>query len=257
MAITVFIVLGILLLAVPLTVTIFVIFSKLKQKTRAEVIKNAAITNTTFKRGANGRTVFSATVSRPAQVRNQSRKQSPPRSPVLPYTQQQASKAQRQQSLKNTWKRLSRPFSMGPVAGYQEDQIELTKQMPRAHGTQRKTPNYEGPVSPMTPGNFNRSGSNGSWNTVDDLTSSPVSPMGMVGFKGGARRNNNLQNVPLTPPAKSMKTIPKQPSRVLDLGTARGFVRPSNSSQIKQNVVDANEKRVAPIDLARPPKART
>lgn len=250
MTVTVFVVLGVLLLAVPVTVTIFVLFAKLKQKKRAGVIKNATIKNTTIRPGPNGRTTFQTTASRPQPPRTQARRPSPPRSPILPYTQQQASKAQRQQSVKNAWKRLSRPFSMGP-AQYQEDQIELTKQMPRPHGTQRK-PTYEGPVSPLTPGNFGRSDSNGSWNTIDGL-SSPVSPLGVINFKGSARRNNSLQNVPLTPPKK----MPKQSSRGIDLGTARGFVPPSTTSSIKSNVVDANYKRVPPVALTQPPKART
>lgn len=176
--ISVFVVLGIVLLAVPIVCALFVVFSKLKQKKRAEIVKNATSTTTTVKKGSNGRTIFETSTI----------KSSPPRAatrdPVLPFTQQQASKASRPISVKNTWQRLSRPFSNVPIA-YEDDEIELTqtkKQRPAPHSSRFQENISTEPISPVSPPSSHRMGSTSSWNTIDGLDSSPVSPVSITGL---------------------------------------------------------------------------
>lgn len=173
--ITVFVVLGVVLLAVPLVCAIFVLISKTKQRKQAEIIKNATTTKITLKRGPNGRTVFEATTTK-----------SPPRDPGLPFTQQQASKAARESSTKTAWKRLSRPFSMA-YAAFDHNLVELhpmPKQRPNEYSNrsqQHLTSTPEDLVSPVTPQQQHWAGRSSSWNTIDGLDSSPVSPLSVTG----------------------------------------------------------------------------
>ncbi|KAK6370262.1 hypothetical protein LTR64_005503 [Lithohypha guttulata] len=289
--VTTFVVLGVVLLAVPLAVAIFIIATKLRQKKRVEVMKNAVTTSTTVQKGPNGRTVFETKATRPSPTRNRFSKQTVPASPTLPFTQQQAARPPRPArpaSIKGAWQRLSRPFSM--AAEPQEDQIELTKPMPKPHGSrfQEHTKTvYDGPVSPITGPEIARSGSSTSWNTVDNLSSSPVSPLSVTGMRNTTyQRNGGFHDIPLTPPTHS-KSVSKGKARKksvhgIDLGVARGFMPPNvhnkqdakdfakqqgkemakqaghyAAAQIKQNIVDANKKKVGKVQLTQPPKAKT
>lgn len=262
--ITIFIVLGVILLVVPVTCIIVALQGKVQQKKRAEIIKNST-TRTTVQQGPNGRTVFQA---------SSARRQSPPRSPILPMTQQQASKASRPKSMRNAWQRLSRPFSMMP-APKQDDEIELTHNLKYMPSMSRAS-GQDGDVSPLSPRSKAMAASS-SWKTYDDLGSrTPVSPISMTnmplsssitgtilrGYQSHgalARKYDGMQDVPLTPP--SLPPTVKKSGRggALDLGTSRGFMSPSTLSSgryagppIKTNIVDANNVKVKQIQLATP-----
>ena len=257
--ITIFVVLGIVLLAVPIVVALFMLFAKMKRRQRADTIKNSTTIRTTVQQGPNGRTMFQSTASRASPPRHQQRT-----NPVLPLTQQQAAGNQKQQSMKKTWQRLSRPFSMMPQPRGDEDQIELTQKHMPAPYNQTK---YEGPVSPVTPREYNRSGSSSTWNTVDNLDSDPISPLSVTNMQatssvaGGAIRgqtqrqqpppNDSFQNVPLIPPTDSrsikQQPQPKQSIRGSDLGSSQGFAPPSNmhSKQESKQSVKQQGKDIA------------
>lgn len=267
--ISVFVVLGIVLLAVPIVCALFVVFSKLKQQKRAEIIKNATSTTTTVRKGSNGRTIFETSTIKPSPSRVA------PRDPVLPFTQQQASKASRPMSVKNTWQRLSRPFSAASIA-YEDDEIEFTqtkKQRPAPHSSrfQEHIPNE--PVSPISPPSSHRMGSTSSWNTIDGLDSSPVSPLSMTGLSApvsGARANpvgcRNCQHQPQQSrdtvyseiykarpypnDARPLNNTDNKSQKIksgINLGSAHGFV----TSTIREHVLtNANEAKAKEIVMS-------
>lgn len=264
--ISVLVVLGIVLLVIPVVCALFVLFSKLKRDKRAEIIKNATSTRTTVTKGSNGRTVFETTAI----------KSSPPRaaplSPVLPFTQQQASRASRPMSMKNTWKRLSRPFSAAHMA-YEDDEIELTqpqKQRPAPHSSRFKenlSTGHDGSVSPLSPLGQSRRASSSSWNTVDRLDSSPISPVSMTGLPASSSRefqqyqyNQNQKsraedytNSYRTGPTSTLPSTAHTDSRHdskktkagIDLGSARGFVTATIKEQVLTDTNQAKAKQAA------------
>lgn len=285
--IAIFLVLGVILLIVPVACTVVALYSKTQQKKRAEIIKNATSTSTTVQQGPNGRTVFEAKKINTSPPRSNSRRQSPPRSPILPMTQQQANKVARPKSMKAAWKRLSRPFSMMP-AQVQDDEIELRRQMPSfSRSNEHVSTEYEGPVSPLTPCSAHM-GSSSSWKTYDNLESrTPVSPLSVTNLpasssvtgtiiRGYQPQNpyasqylqgvepiaDRMHDIHLTPPSRP-KPVKKNSRTKLDLGTSLGFV-PAQTiagnryapSDIKTSCVDANVEKVNEIRLAKPPKAK-
>lgn len=260
--ITTFIVLGIVLLAIPAICALFVLFSKAKQRKRAEIIKNA--TTTTVRLGANGRTVFETTTfkSSSPQIR--------PRDPIIPFAVQRASITSRPKSVKSTWKRLSRPFSMGPAI-YEDDQIELAqKQHPVAYqSTFHEKPStiQNGIVSPIASPEIHRIGSKSSWNTIDRHGISPISPITIDNVQASSSftaavsqaphtyqenrpqhyhrsqdvnqlHSNTFATIPLTHPAAAKKTFnvraPTGP------GSIRGIVATTVKEQI---LTDANKPK--------------
>ncbi len=256
-----FVVLAIVLLAMPVAASIFVCIANMNKGKRAKVMANAATTRTTVIQGPNGRTVFETTATRPAAPRSQR----PAQSPRLPYNIQQAYQAPsaRKPSLKNAWQRLSRPFSIMPQQ-YEEDQFELTQKLPpRPHKSkfqEQTKSSYEGPVSPITTPDLSRFDSSSSWNTVDrlDHTSDPISPLSVTNINassvtGTVSRSFHSQrqppaamshdrhqqecfdNIPLTPPTHNLSTKQTEP---LSLGSARGFVPSHVDITHKQQVKD-------------------
>lgn len=185
--ISAFLALGLVLLAVPLFYAIFVMISKSNQKKRANDLANATTTKTTLKKGPNGRTVFQATTTRPSPA------SSPPRDPVLPFTQQQAARSARASPSKSTWKRLSRPFSMA-YAAFDNHSIELNplpKKRPDScsnRSQQHLTSTPEDLVSPVTPQQQHWAGRSSSWNTIDGLDSSPISPFSVTGGRSSSSK---------------------------------------------------------------------
>lgn len=197
--ITAFVVLGVVLVAVPLFCTIFVLISKRNQNKRAEVLKKATGTKTTLRTGPNGRTIFEATTTKPFAAPSSS-PSPPPRDPILPFTQQQASKAAaaaRSSSTKAAWKRLSRPFSMA-YAAFDHNSIELNS-MPKPHpdsracqSKQNLTTTPEDIVSPITPQQQHWTGPTSSWNTIDALDSTPISPLSVTGGHSSSKRGSSI-----------------------------------------------------------------
>lgn len=280
--ITIFVVLGIVLLAVPTTVVIFIVSSKVKDKKQAEMIKNATTTKTTVKQGPNGRMIFEATSMRPSS-QHLSRKQSFQRNPVLPYTQQQANKVSRPKSLKDTWQRLSRPFSATPDLRREEDQVELTQNskptpLQARRGYQAKDPSAE-LVSPSSPSAIHISASGSSWNTIENAGSDPISPVSeaeinstssITGttlqlyqrqtiFPSLSQQALHLEfNKPLHNVApksvtheSSTKAKPRRPPRGLDLGAARGFMPPKSTIGHDRNAANNSSIKRNIVDASR------
>jgi len=253
-----FVVLAIVLLAMPVAASIFVCIANLNKSKRAKVMANAATIRTTITQGPHGRTVFESTATRPSPPR----RQPPDPSPVLPYSVQQTYMAPsaRKPSLKNAWQRLSRPFSMMPQQ-HEEDKVELRQKQPPMPTNskfldQRKS-SYDAPVSPMTTPDLSCFGSSSSWNTMErlDHTSDPISPLSITnmntsssvtgtilrGYQGqrqspaaishNKQARDTFQNVPLPTPTRKQ-------SQPLDLGAARGFRPPHVDTTSKQQMKD-------------------
>lgn len=281
--VTIFVVLGIVLLAVPITVVTFVVFSKIKHRKQTEMIKKATTTRTTVQKGPNGRTVFETTTTRPSP-QQQSRKQSPPRSPILPYTQQQANKAFKSESAKNAWRRLSRPFSINPKSRAEEDQIELTQKLEpeqiQPTCEQRAKNPYAAPISPLSPNALHASTSSSTWNTIEDANTDPVSPVSMTNVNNSSSITGTVlqgyqrqtifpsqshqaldqqlktifHNVALTPPAQDRSTKHKtqRPPRGLDLGAARGFMPAKDVPGQNRHPADVAPIKQSIVDASRP-----
>jgi len=257
-----FVVLAIVLLALPGAATIFVCIANVNKGKRAKVMANAATTRTTMTQGPNGRTIFETKTARPSPPR-------PPRSPVLPYNIQQAYKepSARKPSLRNAWQRLSRPFSVGPQQD-REDEVELTtrKQPPLPFNSKFKgqaNNNFEDPVSPLSTPGVARSSSDSSWNTADrlDHTSDPISPLSVTNLNASSsvtgtitrgyqsqrqppapipcsRRQESFQDIPLTPPTHGVSR-----KQSLNLGAARGFIPPHVDISSKQQIKEYTKQK--------------
>lgn len=259
--ITLFIVLGTLILTIPLACLLFILSTRAKRDQRAEAIKRATLSTTTMRVGVNGRTVFKNKVSRPANSPSQARKQSPPPQPVLPYTSQQASTMSQTRTLsQRAWQRLSRPFLAAPAtAPEDDDRIEL-HQKPVPH----QSILYQN-VSPVSP--ISQPDTSTSWNTIDHLEG-PVSPPSFTNNAasssiaetmarnpyGDKQQNqtearNPFSDIPLTPPAT-------RPIQRTDTVRARPTVDRNESlesGKIRENIVDRGNMKLNKIQLQQVP----
>lgn len=178
--ITVFLVLGVILLAVPVTVGIFLIYSRIKQKKGTDILKNAVATRTMMQQGPNGRTIFRTSTVR-SVTQDESQQNPVTQSPMLPYNSQEAHRVPRHKSSKVSWQRISRPFSGMPQPQFEDDQIELAqKSQPPLSWTNVEQPAkapYEGPISPLTPNEIQGPIHSSSWKTIETPGKNPISPL--------------------------------------------------------------------------------
>ena len=262
-ATTALIIVGVCVIVVPAAYIVWACCRSRKDKNRAaEYMKNDALANTTVRRqGPNGRTVFQQ--QRPIQYPAPAvRKGSPP---ILPTTRQQAEQASRHNTVKKTWNRLSRPFSMGPVPTV-EDHIPLKMQpMPyKSHNKPYAAKRVDGPVSPLTAADMHGSSS---WKTVYD--NAPVSPLSIrkpsafhssptthsgvsKHFQGIDKNAGSLHTISLTSPPR------KGSASSLGFGSSRGFVASSSCSQKKAArqplTVNTNVRKFVPVQPGVPTK---
>lgn len=270
---TVFIVLSIVLLSIPIACIIFALVSKARQSKHIQTINNAPTTTTTMRKSVKGRTVFETTTNQPPR---------PQRSPVLPYTNQEVAKQPRPKSLKSAWQRLSRPFSIVPEPR-EGDQIEMTKQSPMPYKTNFSEQIDDGSFSPVSRTN------------ILEHMRSPVSPLSITNMPAtssvtgrilyGYKHESQSQagpfiNISLTPPTKC-KISPAG----IGLRAARAYVPPITFDSIqteqvikdfakakgkefakqaehyaaedtKSRILDANDQKHTEVHLAKPPKCK-